>query len=256
MKKANILNHYYSEDLISFLIKNIKKDTKNIILHSSLLGLGIPYEGLDRFADNLIDRLVYKSGYRLIIPVFTFDNEKYWSPKTSGSNCGALSICLLKKYLKYRTVHPIHSVLDISAQMSSSFAGNISKTSFGIDTIWEDILYQPYTLNIGLGIGLDGGGTFLHAIEQKINVPYRKFITLDKIVEINGHKIKDFKYFARLNSNSNKVIHNWKKVKQEFIKKELYCETVSPFFLSISNPLEIYIYLKSKLEKNPNWFIS
>ena len=72
--------------------------------------------------------------------------------------------------------------------------------------MWEDILQDNKTINIGIGIGLDGGGTFLHAIEQRIKINYRKFITLDKTVEINGRTINDFKYFIGLNQAQLKLL--------------------------------------------------
>ena len=75
MNQGAILNQYYSKDLVDSLTKLIGKETGTIVMHSSLLGLGFPREGLDYFADYLINKLVYKLGYRLIIPVFTFDSE-------------------------------------------------------------------------------------------------------------------------------------------------------------------------------------
>ena len=256
MNQGAILNQYYSKDLVDSLTKLIGKETGTIVMHSSLLGLGFPREGLDYFADYLINKLVYKLGYRLIIPVFTFDSEKKWSPLSSATHCGALSACLLKKYTSYRTIHPIHSVLDICSNNLYSFAGTISKTSFGVDTVWEDILQDNKTINIGIGIGLDGGGTFLHAIEQRIKINYRKFITLDKTVEINGRTINDFKYFARLKSGTTEIVNNWEKVRLDLLEHGLYEELKKPFFISISKPADVFLYLKSKLEKDPDWFIS
>ena len=98
MNQGAILNQYYSKDLVDSLTKLIGKETGTIVMHSSLLGLGFPREGLDYFADYLINKLVYKLGYRLIIPVFTFDSEKKWSPLSSATHCGALSMSLKKVY--------------------------------------------------------------------------------------------------------------------------------------------------------------
>ena len=250
MNQGAILNQFDTKDLVNSLSKLIVKEIGTIVIHSSLLGVGLPREGLDYFADYLINKLVYKLGYRLIIPVFTFNSEKNWSPSNSVTHCGALSSCLLKKYNSCRTIHPIHSVLDICSDCSSSFAGSISKTSFGVDTVWEEILQDNRTLNIGLGIGLDGGGTFLHAIEQRMKITYRKF------VEINGHTIKDFKYFARLTSGATEIVNNWEKVRLDLLEQGLYEEIKKPFFISISKPADVFLYLKSKLEKYPDWFIS
>lgn len=256
MSQAGILKQFDSKDLVGVLAGLMGSDTDTIVLHSSLLGLGIPREGLDYFTDCLVEEIVEKARYRLIVPVFTFDREPVWSPASSRSHCGALSECFLKKYSAYRTVHPIHSVLDISSDNFSSFAGSISKTSFGADTVWEGVLKDHRTLNVGIGIGLDGGGTFLHAIEQRANITYREFITLGKTVEIDGQTIDNFEYFARVSSDASQTVHDWEKVRLDLLEKGLYREIEDPFFISLSKPADVYPYLKSKLELDPEWFVA
>ena len=57
MNQGAILNQFYSKDLVDLLSKLIGKETGTIVMHSSLLGLGFPREGLDYFADYLINKL-------------------------------------------------------------------------------------------------------------------------------------------------------------------------------------------------------
>ena len=65
MNQGAILNQYYSKDLVDSLTKLIGKETGTIVMHSSLLGLGFPREGLDYFANDE-NKLVYKLGYNLL----------------------------------------------------------------------------------------------------------------------------------------------------------------------------------------------
>jgi aminoglycoside N3'-acetyltransferase len=255
MNQSLILNKFDSRELIVLLRELIGSEISTIVLHSSLLGIGVPREGLDYFADYLIEELVDKAGCRLIVPVFTFNSEKFWSPMTSKSDCGALSTCLLRKYAACRTLHPVHSVLDISSSNLPSLRGSISKTSFGADTVWEDILTNQEVLNIGMGIGLNGGGTFLHAIEQRANVPYREFITLDKTIKTNNGAINNFKYFARRSSGGSEINHDWEKVRLDLQRQDLYYEIKERFFVSVSKPADVYRYLKPKLQNHPNFLI-
>ena len=94
----------------------------------------------------------------------------------------------------------------------------------------------------------------MHAIEQRIKINYRKFITLDKTVEINGRTINDLS--ISLGLNQAEIVNNWEKVRLDLLEHGLYEELKKPFFISISKPADVFLYLKSKLEKDPDWFIS
>ena len=246
-------------DLASAIIDLLADNTDSVIIHSSLLQIGRPLEGVDALRDILVYELVEKRGLNLIIPTFSFNQNLTWDPGLLTNDCGVLSKAFIKKYSCYRTIHPIHSVVHIPPRLvlRNSFSRKaVSESSFGPKSIWHKLAVSDNTLNIGLGIGLDGGGTYLHAFEEIYQVPYRK------LVDINSERISpklrnyQFSYFARtnifINGEEVEFYNDWNKVMEEMQTQNLYHEKTYPdFLISSSIPGKVHSFVRKKLMTDP-----
>jgi len=220
-----------------------------VIIHSSFLGIGIPDGGVVYFLDRLIERIGNKK--TILMPTFNFANNKIWKCETSRSECGVLTELFRTRKDVSRSIHPIHSLASYGPR-SQEITEHFDLSSFGKSSIWKHLIENENTVNISIGTGWVGGGTFHHYSEEKMLVPYREFITLDREV----YDCKDslincqFKYFA--NKDKNLYGNEWScllnDLLTEGILKRWKINNVQ-FFLQDTK--EVSSYIQFKLEKNP-----
>ena len=138
----------------------------------------------------------FKNG-TVIIPTFTYSATKgeVFNPREAPSKVGLFSekFRLMKGVV--RSHHPIFSVGCIGKK-AEYFANSCVTDCFGDKTLF-DKLYDKDVKLIALGCGLERL-TFIHYVEQALNVPYRFFKDFNGSIEQNNKLEKIVvRYFVR-----------------------------------------------------------
>ena len=246
--KQNINYSLFSVEHQENFLKSVSKlICKFNIIHSSFIGIGPPADGVENFLLRLIDTV---GPNNLIMPAFSFGSKGNWSCAKTPSDCGIMTEIFRRQDNTLRTIHPVHSlsIMGPDAEFLSSF---LSDTSFGEDSLWNFLLQSEDSVNLSFGIGLVGGATFLHCVEERAKVPYREIIDLDsEVVDCNGKDLKfQFRYFAH---SQNSKGNNWKSVEADLRKNELLLEQeVHGINISAMKIMEVSNFVRDKLIKNP-----
>ena len=188
---------------------------------------------------------------KILMPAFSWlnDKKKVWHFKNTKSNAGALSEFFRKNISSFRTFHPIHSVAS-----NNMFKNNFkSESSFGSNSIWHWMCNNPEVANLSIGSKFDGGATFSHYAEEKLNVNYREFVQINGIFTYKNIKKKKFQYFARKKNIKNNYIQCQIDLKRNNIYKEIKYENIESFYLNINKASKFII---KKLKQNKNYLIS
>ncbi len=101
------------------------------------------------------------------------DQKKNWYSNIEPSNVGALSEFVRSKKKNKRSLNPVHSVCIFGPKKNIPI--QYSRSSFGRGSTWEWLCKSKNVINISLGIGLNGGATFLHVAEEINKVNYRHY---------------------------------------------------------------------------------
>lgn len=245
---GDLIRRSSSLELLQEVSDMIPARATQVLVHSSLINFGMPSDGVEVFRDLLVDTLVFKRNLRLIIPTFTFSLEKPWRQSTYTSHCGSLGKAFIQKYSQCRSIHPVHSTIVIDQQLSR---GGSHVTSYGPGSIWPDFVNDSNSVNLGLGLNMDGGATFMHAIEQFEALPYRQTVDLSHVVIHNGIPITGFQYFSR---PPGLEINDWEPVEEHLVVEGLFERMSDNCPISRCYPREIYEYLQRCFEINPNFF--
>ena len=213
------------KQIISFLEKLKIKKGDTIFFHGDSMGLfqvkgSGPKEKTDFFWKCVIE-FIGKNG-TIIVPSFTYsiNKKKIFDTNKTKSKIGQFSEDFRKNNLSGRTSDPIFSVC-VYGKDKIKIKKLPYSNSFGKNSIF-DYLYLNNVKLICLGCGLEAV-TFLHYVEQALNVPYRKFKIfnakiLDKKRKIINKKIKFFCIPDNKDYNYDLNI-----LEKEMIKKRKIC---------------------------------
>ena len=214
---------FLNEKKIFFFLKelNIKKgDT--VFFHGNSMAIfqvdGSTSQKKTELFWNSVFNYLGKNG-TVIVPSFTYsiNKNKIFNNKKSISKVGQFSEDFRKTFSPDRTNDPIFSVCAYGKK--SKIIKKLSyKNSFGKNSIF-DYLYSNNVKLICLGCDLKSV-TFIHYVEQVLNVPYRKFKVFNaKILNEKNKMIKaKIKFFCRLD-NSN-YYYNLNVLQKEMIKQK------------------------------------
>lgn len=179
---------------------NINKgDT--LVIHSDAMALAQFNEigqkiDYNNFFKNILDYL--GSNGTLALPTFTYSatNNQIYYPLKSKSKVGVIS----NKFLNFdgvkRTNHPIFS-FGVIGKNEDELLNLEDYTCFGQNSIFTK-LYELSSKIICLGCSTKNSITFMHHMEEKALVPYRKYIFFDGVISENkkSYKVKCM-YYAR-----------------------------------------------------------
>lgn len=123
--------------------------------------------------DAIIDR-VGPAG-NVLIPTFTYDlkDGDSFDIRRSRSISGALANAALEHPAFRRTKHPLHSFA-VAGAHADALAAIDHAGSFDDRSPFAFLLEQRARL-IAVDLDLDDAFTFVHFVEQRVGVPYRKF---------------------------------------------------------------------------------
>ena len=211
--------------IFNFLKKSNIKKGDTVFFHGNSMAIfqvnGPDSKSKTNFFWKSVLNYLGKNG-TIIVPSFTYSINKnnFFDNKKSISKLGQFSEDFRKIYLPDRTNDPIFSVC-IYGKKSKIIKKLSYKDSFGKNSIF-DYLYLENVKLICLGCELKVV-TFLHYIEQSLQVPYREFKLFNTIVLNEKKKMirPKIKFFCRpINSNYS---YNLNILKKEMIKqKKLY----------------------------------
>ena len=244
-----------SEDRIKKLLKklNIKK-YDNVLLHSNIGGLyqyenEITLQNCDLFL-KIILKLIANKG-TLLIPTYNYDFTKggLVDRKTTKSEVGKLSNTLLKKYYKFRTFAPVFSHLVFGDLRDRIFKCDY-KEVFGNQSIFS--LIHKKNFKIICFCCSVSTITFLHFIEKKLNVKYRK----NKFFEgyINSKKKLKIKYFAGIKKIDYRIKE--KNLLKLIDGKKFKVENFGRFKVYSVNSKYLYDLIKKQIKKQNNYLIN
>lgn len=203
--------HYNKSELIEAFCDIGLKKGDVVFCHSNVGFLGCPEEAKN---PETIFNFVLESFFdvmgnegTLVIPTFSYSfcQGKDFDIKNTPSTVGVFTEFVRKHPKSVRSLEPLFSVSAIGPK-ASKLLSNLSSESFGKDSIWDRLLKEDAAvLNIGIGVGC----TFIHYVEQMLNVPYRYKKLFTGNVIVDGKKSKrGIIYFVR-DLNYHGAAPNW-----------------------------------------------
>jgi aminoglycoside 3-N-acetyltransferase len=171
-------NNLYQELVDSFGVSQndillISSDITNLAKHFKSSGEAF---NVNTFIDTLQESM--PSG-TIIIPAYTDNlrNGDVFDYKKSKPTTGALSNRIGRRKDFTRTFDPIHSVY-VWGSHKEEIVGLSDETAFGEKSIFG-FLAKENTKFVFIDVDLQNSFTFVHYLEQKENVSYRKFYPLE-----------------------------------------------------------------------------
>lgn len=174
--------------------------TDTVMIHGDA-GVAAQYI-LENFDDPLmafIEELVsYFRDGTVIVPAFSYSATKgeLFDRKVTPSEVGLFSEKFRVTKGVIRSNHPIFSVCAIG-KYAEYFTSSSLNDCFGKETFFDKI-HKKNAKIVTLGCALERGMTYVHYVEQKLNVSYRFFKTFDAQIK-REHIIENLKvrYFVR-----------------------------------------------------------
>jgi len=246
--------HLDKKQIFHFLKKLKIKKSDTVFFHGNSMALfqvkgENPKKKTDFFWKCVIE-FIGKKG-TIIVPSFTYsvNTQKIFDAKKTKSKIGQFSEDFRKTNLGERTNDPIFSVC-VYGREKIKIKKLSFDNSFGKNSIFG-YLHSHNVKLICLGCGIEAV-TFLHYIEQFINVPYRNFKVFDAKILNEKKKIikKKIKFFCRLDNKKYKYNHDI--LKKAMIKKQkLYFSNFGRIKSYSFNAKSFFLICKSIL-KNDN----
>lgn len=149
---------------------------------------------------NLVDEIIefFSDEGALLVPVFTysFAKNEIYDPEMTPSSIGQFSELFRKSPKMVRTNHPMFSVMVGTGLRTEILASSVTDC-FGQETFFEELRKHNGKV-VTLGCRLNNGLSYLHSIEQKMEVPYRFMKRFEGWCQLNGdtHSMS-INYFAR-----------------------------------------------------------
>lgn len=241
----------YKDNNLKKIFSKIKFKEDICIIHSDLLSFRKFNFSVEKFFKILISSIGVQKTF--VFPAFSWTKKKNWYIDHEPSNVGALSEFVRSKKKNKRSLNPIHSVCILGPEKNIPI--HYSKSSFGRGSTWEWLCKSKNVINISLGIGLNGGATFLHVAEEtnKVNYRYYKKININIFDSKKKKVASNFYYFAR----KKNFFNSWEKCEYDLIKngisKKIRNNLNIPIYLT--NTFKASNFLNRKLKKNKNYFI-
>ena len=176
-------------------------DNDKLVVHSRLISFG-KIDGGATTVLNALQELVGSQG-TIIVPTYTLERGTIYNPHTSPSQgMGPLSEYVRLQPGRIRSLTPMHNHCGIGLNAALLLDSN-REVSLGSGSDFDYLHRSDFKLLL-LGAKLSQGATFLHHLEALAQVPYRKWIDLDRTCEISGNlETIKCKYFARTSNDTH-----------------------------------------------------
>lgn len=237
----------FKEIELKKILNKIQFKEKICIIHSDFLSFFRFNLSIENFFKLLVESIGKEKIY--IFPTFNWNLKKKWSSKNTKSSSGYLSEYVRTKKKVFRTLNPIHSIC-IYNDKKKVIPTNFTANAFEKKSTWNWLCESNDVVNLSLGIGLEGGATFLHLAEEKNKVFYRKL----KKIKINIYDIKNklvaknFNYFARINNFKN----SWKRCEKDLKRNKLifYIKNKYKIPILLMKTSKVVNFISKKIKAN------
>lgn len=172
-----------------------------LFIHSSLLSFGLPQgltpTHLPSYIYDLLTRAIGAQG-TIVVPTFNTgfcDGQAFDRQETPSRFMGAFSEYVRQLPDSMRTTHPIHSIAAIGSKTEKITQAD-TESAFSKGGAFDTLLnLNAKVLLLGADIN---AVSFIHLVEQEMNVPYRIWRTFGgEYIEKGLHEIREYKMFAR-----------------------------------------------------------
>lgn len=205
--------HVRIAEKIAELCSEVSRDSKVVVIHSSLLSFFPEQVDPHRLLDLLFDRL--GPDHTLVVPTFThsvFSSRRYHFRETR-SEMGILTNCFLQRPGVVRSPNPLCSFAAIGPLATEIMRDENDDDCWGDRTPFAS-LFTHDALVLSIGVGLDPSASILHYAESRKQVPYRYYKTVEGIADYGAGETPFRKrfYVRRLDVP---VEYNWAPVVEE-----------------------------------------
>ncbi|MBW2975077.1 AAC(3) family N-acetyltransferase [Candidatus Woesearchaeota archaeon] len=208
---------YSSIDILKSLREVGIKEGDSIFVHSQLKYFGkiISDTPRNKFIGSFIDSLKASVGREgnLIMPAFsyTFCKKEDFYPDTTPSTVGVITENFRKADNVKRSIDPIFSVAALGPK--SGYFTDVGTNCFGKNSIFEK-LYQNNVKMVFLGERFDI--TFMHFVEQKLDVCYRFIKKFKGKIKI-GNQMKEFEFYYNVRPLDKSIEYDLDKIARYFM---------------------------------------
>ena len=239
------------KSLIADLYAMRLKRDGTIFVHTSFKSLGEVEGGPKTLIDALVE---YMEPGLLVFPAHTWETTpktRYFSVKDSPGCVGIIPEYARKHSKAHRSVHPTHSVVAIGKD-AQSFTTDpiIYDTPCNRNSSYGKLLDRNATIVL-IGVDLNRD-TFLHCIEEWLNVPVRiKEETIDISIEL----VYGTDMILPYHTHAGPIAAHYLWVKQMLIDKDMLHEgSLGDAKVLYHSTQEVYSLLKPLLKAYPTFF--
>lgn len=187
-----------------------------LFVHADLKSFGRPDRAISRdaFIEGFLDALKEAVGARgnIIMPTFSYSfcKQENFDPKTTPSTVGILSEYFRKMSGVKRSADPIFSVAADGAD--AAYFTEVGTNCFGENSIFEKLYKRKATL-VFLGETFDI--TYMHFVEQTLNVPYRFIKKFTGNIKV-GKEMKKFTFDYNVRPLDKDIDYDLEKIAKYF----------------------------------------
>jgi aminoglycoside 3-N-acetyltransferase len=242
--------------IFSNILKHIGLKKNDIVfVHSNLTNLSLQKNFIE-ICENLYDSIIEIIGKdsSLIVPTFTYDNfnkSKVFNNKKTFSETGLFPEFVRLKKNSKRTNHPLYSICGVGKNLDLIFK-NINRNSTGKGSPFERLLKFDVKI-LHIDIELVYACTFLHYVEEKMNVPYRysKYYDYKIVDDQNKQFILEYENYVRM-TEFYKFPKQSKNIQKDLIRNKIIkLGWFKKSFFSLVSSKKLYEYFCKKLKINP-----
>jgi aminoglycoside 3-N-acetyltransferase len=240
----------------SKILRNIGLKKNDIVfVHSNLSNLSFK-KNFFEICEDLYQSIIYIIGNEssLLVPTFTYQNfndKRIFKNKETFSETGLFPEFIRLKKNSQRTNHPLYSLSGVGKNLDLIFK-DINRNSTGKGSPFER-MYKFDVKILHIDIQLVHACTFLHFVEEQMNVPYRYSKYYDyQIIDDNNKKIiLDFENYVRM-TEFYKFPKQSSYVQRDLIKnKVIKLNKIGKSFFSLVSSKKLYDFFSKKLKINP-----
>ncbi len=244
--------------IIDLLTNDLKKmnlnSTDTVLIHSSCKSIGYDAEDI---LDTLMD---YFEDGLLILPTHTWktinESNPIYDPLSTPSCVGILSNLFLKRKGVVRSLHPTHSVAAYGKDADTFIKGeelnNTPCTPGGV----YDRLRQRDAKILLIGVGNERN-TFIHSIEEVLNVPNRLSDNpMELKIKIGSKTITSY-VRKHYNMNQPHISEDFVKLDKALLNKGAMTKSrFGKAFVNILNANRTFEVVRHILRKNPEAIVN
>ncbi|MGN0160028.1 MAG: AAC(3) family N-acetyltransferase [Lachnospiraceae bacterium] len=249
---------YTKNDLIRQLQDMGLTGEETILIHSSMKAIGEVYQGADTVLDVWMD--FFQKGL-LLLPTHTWktvnEQNPIFNPKETPSCVGLLTNIFMHREGVVRSLHPTHSIAGFGRDANVYLSGEDDVTTPCAPHGVYDRLRERNGMILLVGVGHERN-TFIHSIEEVLNVPNRLSSTPMKldIVMPDG---KTKRVYMRKHYNANQP-----HISEDFVKlTDAYYECGAARKVHfgdaqciLCDAKGVFNVTRKVLQKDPEWFVT